>query len=383
LGDVGPATPAMPAITNPAFVPFAALHEPVPANDAELQSSGTFDLEHEWSDVRGPFLHLQKDQPEATAVATARSAGDPMPAVADRAKVSNDRSAIDMKLFQTPEPVIADHPHAASRDGIAESGDPNSPLLSARLNAAGSRIENSDSAVPIPASNAESAIASRSTGKFIASDSKAQRTGSAISSNRHSVDIASVSNPGGLSAVQVPVESKSVSSFTASGQQNSQSVNGQNPFSELDSSTSSDHICWIHAAPRQVEAGFDDPALGWVSVRADLHGGNVHASVMGSSAESSVALGAELAGLGVHLAERHISLDSLTVATAHAQGMNAGDAMRQDSGNRDTREGQPNSVPVVHATQAAPFAAGDKGAGAGGMAVSGPAGTGMHISIRV
>jgi hypothetical protein len=85
-------------------------------------------------------------------------------------------------------------------------------------------------------------------------------------------------------------------------------------FAALDAESSAGTPSWVHAGTHRAEAGFQDPALGWVGVRADLSGGGVHAALVPGSAEAAVALGGHLAGLNAYLAEQHTPVESLTLA---------------------------------------------------------------------
>lgn len=98
----------------------------------------------------------------------------------------------------------------------------------------------------------------------------------------------------------------------------------QDPFAALDTASATSAPAWIHAGAQRAEAGFNDPALGWVGVRASLTGGAVHATVLPGSAEASQALSGHLAGLNAHLAEHRIGLDSLSVAPPARPGPGAG-----------------------------------------------------------
>jgi hypothetical protein len=76
-------------------------------------------------------------------------------------------------------------------------------------------------------------------------------------------------------------------------------------FAALDADPGQPATTWTHTAPRQVEAGYQDPALGWVSVRADLTAGGLHASVVPNSSEAAQALGNHISALNSYLAEHH------------------------------------------------------------------------------
>jgi hypothetical protein len=86
-------------------------------------------------------------------------------------------------------------------------------------------------------------------------------------------------------------------------------------FATLDAAGSTEKPTWIHASAQRAEAGYQDPALGWVSVRADSSGGVIHAQLVPGSADAAQALGGHLAGLNSYLAEHHTSVETLAVAS--------------------------------------------------------------------
>jgi hypothetical protein len=104
----------------------------------------------------------------------------------------------------------------------------------------------------------------------------------------------------------------------------------QEPFAALDAGVAMGTPSWVHAGGRQAEAGFEDPALGWVGVRADLSAGGVHAAVVSGSAEAAQALSGHLAGLSTYLAENHTPVATLTMAAHGDTGNDAG--LRQGAG---------------------------------------------------
>lgn len=93
---------------------------------------------------------------------------------------------------------------------------------------------------------------------------------------------------------------------------------------------------WVHAGAQRAEAGYQDPALGWVSVRADLGGGGVHASLVPGSADAATALDGHLAGLNTFLTEHHTGLAAVTVSAPEVRwgdagtGQNTGQEAGQD-----------------------------------------------------
>ena len=95
-------------------------------------------------------------------------------------------------------------------------------------------------------------------------------------------------------------------------------------FAALDARDTVGAPSWVHAGGRQAEAGFEDPALGWVSVRADLSVSGVHAAVVPGSADAAQALSGHLAGLSAYLSEQHTPVATLTMAAPGNSGIEAG-----------------------------------------------------------
>ena len=111
-------------------------------------------------------------------------------------------------------------------------------------------------------------------------------------------------------------------------------------FATLDSGETSGKPAWIHAGSTQAEAGYQDPTLGWVSVKADTSGGGVHAEVMAGSTDAAQTLGTHMAGLNAYLAEHHTPVDTLTLSSAGggwsgpSSDTSAGQNMQQGSGQQ-------------------------------------------------
>ncbi len=119
----------------------------------------------------------------------------------------------------------------------------------------------------------------------------------------------------------VPVNSSGNSSESAGGLETGSSA--REPFAALDAGPGQGTSGWIHAGAHSAEAGFDDPALGWVGVRADLTPGGVQAAVVPGSAEAAQSLGSHMAGLHTYLNEQRTPVETLTLA---APGSRGGDA---------------------------------------------------------
>ncbi len=89
-------------------------------------------------------------------------------------------------------------------------------------------------------------------------------------------------------------------------------------FSEIDRSGSPAPAA-LTGNSRMVAVGVEDPAHGWLEVRAGGSSGQVTASLNAASPEAHAALHAQLAGMSAYLAEHDIGLRSLEI-TSHAGG---------------------------------------------------------------
>jgi hypothetical protein len=193
-----------------------------------------------------------------------------------------------------------------------------------------------------------------------------------------------------------------------------QPATAQETFAALDAGTGAGTAVgtpnWIHAGGRQAEAGFEDPALGWVSVRADLSAGGVHAAVIPGSTEAAQALSGHLAGLSAYLSDQHTPVATLTIAVPgnggtesglnqgmqHGTGQETGQGTGQGVG-QDIDQGMQQSAGQGREQNAAPMfearsqsndsanasISAAKVAPATGFVTMAPTGTGrgMHISV--
>ncbi len=71
---------------------------------------------------------------------------------------------------------------------------------------------------------------------------------------------------------------------------------------------------WIRAGAHHAEAGYLDPALGWIEVRADGAASGLHAALIPPSSEAAQVLGNHLAGLNAYVAQHHGASSSVTMA---------------------------------------------------------------------
>ncbi|HEY1210954.1 MAG TPA: hypothetical protein VGE85_16425 [Terracidiphilus sp.] len=142
---------------------------------------------------------------------------------------------------------------------------------------------------------------------------------------------------GAAGTVSAASEPERASSF-ASAQQDTRET-----FATLDTAVVPKDTTWIHVGTQRAEAGFQDPALGWVSVRADLSGGGVHAQLVPGSADAAQTLSSHLAGLNSYLVEHHTPVETLTLTSPEGRwsglgsGQSAGEGMQQGAGQQTSQ----------------------------------------------
>lgn len=111
-------------------------------------------------------------------------------------------------------------------------------------------------------------------------------------------------------------------------------------FAALDSTSEVGKQVWVHAGGQRAEAGFEDPSLGWVGVRAESGGGRVHAEVVPGSSDAAQALSGHMAGLNAYLAEHHTRVETVSVSAPEGRMAGStgdrsfGQQMQQGSGEQ-------------------------------------------------
>ena len=171
-------------------------------------------------------------------------------------------------------------------------------------------------------------------------------------------------------------------------------INGHDPFAALDAETTSPGTSWIHAGAHRAEAGYLDPSLGWVGVRAQAGGGGVHATVLPGSAEAAQALSGHLSGLNTYLAEHHgeaatVTMESprsehssLEMGLGQGQGTSYGSSQQENAGRQEAYAGKPagaHSAASERSSQVSMHSAEAAGQGDGIMSIA--VGRGTHISV--
>jgi hypothetical protein len=155
----------------------------------------------------------------------------------------------------------------------------------------------------------------------------------------------------------------------------------RDPFAALDQDHATPPATWIHAGAHHAEAGYLDPALGWIGVRADATVSGVHAALVPASAEAAQVLGSHVAGLNAYLLEhqREAAMVTMTAPQDGREGMGTG------SGSGDRPSAREGDAQKSQSRNEEPVLVGISQRGAvtvaGVTAVSGSAASGKHISV--
>jgi hypothetical protein len=112
-------------------------------------------------------------------------------------------------------------------------------------------------------------------------------------------------------------------------------------FAAIDDAPRSAGPAWVHADAQRAEAGFEDPALGWVAVRANVDGGSVHASLVGATVDAAFALSGHLDGLNQYLGRNHAEIAPVTVSSSENHAWDGG--MSGGTGGNSTGGGSQGS----------------------------------------
>jgi hypothetical protein len=116
-----------------------------------------------------------------------------------------------------------------------------------------------------------------------------------------------------------------------------------NTIEALDGSLHTADPRWIQAGGHRAEAGYQDPSLGWVSVRAEMgSGGGVHASVIPSSSDAAQVLNGHLSGLDAHLANQHLPVHPVTISLSQESQFSSGpgDGNQREYGGHTNQNNQ-------------------------------------------
>ncbi len=189
-----------------------------------------------------------------------------------------------------------------------------------------------------------------------------------------------------LTTAPAPVSASPASASTHAAVSSSGTASPSDTFAALDRGASIGAPTWTHAAAQHAEAGFHDPSLGWVGVRADLNPGGVHATLVPSSADAAQVLDGHVAGLTTHLSEEHAPVVSLSMSSpgAESSGGGMGQTMHQGGGGNPP-QGSFTQETQMSSRQSAPHesSASTTSATAASSALSASAATGGVSGTRI
>jgi hypothetical protein len=167
---------------------------------------------------------------------------------------------------------------------------------------------------------------------------------------------------------------------------NNSAVQERDLFAALDEDRAAATPTWIRAGAHQLEAGFQDPEMGWVAVRAHAETNGVHAALVPSSMEAAQSLGAHLSGLNAYLSDHHSSMQPVTMTAPEARIDRQGFGQSLDQGSQKGNNHQQShnaraetiqGAPVGRLSRIAAPGQGNEGVGKPGM----PAYESRYISV--
>jgi hypothetical protein len=108
--------------------------------------------------------------------------------------------------------------------------------------------------------------------------------------------------------------SRELASPSGSIQAGNAGPEGRELFTALDADRTTVHPTWIRTGTHEAEAGYQDPEIGWVTVRAHAEPSGVHASLVAGSIDAAQSLSGHLGGLNAYLADHHASVQHVSIA---------------------------------------------------------------------
>ena len=304
------------------------------------------------SPLRGKTQSLAARETSASSL---DDASQPEASLRTASLASSGSSAADAKRESSTAARVAaaGHPALASRaDNLTHSELAGSAQPSAGSHAAasGTAQTSMDAAQEVSQPTLER-TASRSS-----SHSAAQETGSiatpVATPQSASVDAAAAAL---RSSAAAPVSAAPASGHAQVLAAASSATSAQDTFSALDRGSSLGTPAWTHAGGQHAEAGFRDPDLGWVGVRADLDTSGIHATLVPSSADAAQTLSGHLAGLSSHLVAQQASVASLSMASPGESGSENAMGQRMQQGAEGNAQGGTSEESQATPQKNAPF----------------------------
>jgi hypothetical protein len=287
---------------------------------------------------------------DETDASTAGGGTGPQIAISTEGGNSLEAASTSQSLTQTP---------ALGQSGIpAQPANQKANLLPAAMDRNGlypsSAAANAAPSGQIPAvSRTESKLGLASDKKLSASDQQQSKHGTSnLDSAQHGNTMLQGQSSGADADASATARAGAGAGGTASAtgdltDRASSATTGpdsREAFSTLDADGATGKPTWIQAGAQHAEAGFQDPSLGWVGVRADTSGGSIHAQLVPGSSDAAQTLGSHMAGLSAYLAEHHTPVETLTLTSPESgspgfsSGAGSGDGTQQGAG-QETSQG--------------------------------------------
>ncbi len=301
-GSVGPGAGEIPSRTKPAFGP---------AFDPAMSASSIGPDAQPGSNGKEPAVASGALQGTSPASSQAENAGTSMaPSLSGHAEAS--KSPALSASSSTPQKKTADVAASSAAEEKPASGS----------NGVASKVETAQTRTNALHASATQAVHPAAIQTVASTPFQPGATGSHDASPAHAAS--DTQGNSGLNPGLPPSGTKSLSPYET--------------FAALDSIGNKGAPTWTHVSAHQAEAGFQDPSLGWIAVRALADAKGIHAALVPGSADAAQSLGTHLAGLHAYLTEHHTPVATLTLAAQERQW--AGQGMGQGAG-QNTRQGEP------------------------------------------
>jgi hypothetical protein len=196
-------------------------------------------------------------------------------------------------------------------------------------------------------------------------DDTISKSGSAYGSTIHGASsLASIESNPGLAAVRAESAGQTYVPPNAVHQGSALLLEPQHgtekasePFAAIDAGSGTPVSHWTVAGNHRAEAGFQDPELGWVSVRAQAGSGGMHVTLVPTSDAAAQVLDTHLAGLNAHVRPHYEHLNPVTLASPEpgSNSLSTGEhAAQRDGRDKSQNQGQQDSSATPIETPHAP-----------------------------
>lgn len=191
------------------------------------------------------------------------------------------------------------------------SADPQLPIAAAQIDRAGDRDPAEDHTSA--GDRVLRASAQRTAQKHNATDAMPRNSGGQPA---HATNLDGIAPSQSSTAPELRATApQSLTPQSADGRQPAEArpANAHDALAALDGQAAPS-ASWIHADARHAEAGYLDPALGWVGVRAETAGAALHATIVPPTADAAQILASHLPALNAYIAEHHATATQVSMA---------------------------------------------------------------------